>query len=124
MTDLNKDHSRALDSLEQRISEFSKQIERATARIEEVYRHLADNKTKSATQEIEILHVKQAIEKVEHRVDMLEESAATQKHISDAILPISQAVMEMRATQTWLTRLIVGSVILAVLALLGIGATK
>lgn len=124
MTDPNKDHSRALDSLEQRISEFSKQIERATARIEEVYRHLADNKTKSATQEIEILHVKQAIEKVERRVDMLEESAATQKHISDAILPISQAVMEMRATQTWLTRLIVGSVVLAVLALLGIGVAK
>lgn len=124
MTDQGKDYNRSLDSLERQISEFSKQIERAASRIEEVYRHLADGKTKSATQEIEILHVKQAIEKVEQRVNALEDSAATQKHISDAISPISQAVQEMRATQTWLVRLIIGSVITAVLALLGIGIAK
>jgi chromosome segregation ATPase len=124
MTDPDKDYSRALDSLERQISEFSKQIERAASRIEEVYRHLADGKTKSATQEIEILHVKQAVEEVKHRVNALEDSAATQKHISDAIAPISQAVQEMRGTQTWLVRLIIGSVITAVLALLGIGIVK
>lgn len=124
MTGPDKDYNRSFDSLERQISEFSKQIERAASRIEEVYRHLADGKTKSATQEIEILHVKQAIEKVENRVNALEDSAATQKHISDAILPISQAVQEMRATQGWLVRLIIGSVVTAVLALVGIGFVK
>ena len=135
MSDPNKDHSGAINILGQRIAEFSKQLdqqvgefsrqlERATARVEEVYRHLADGKTKSATQEIEILHIKQRVDKIEAQVNALEDIAATQKHITDAITPITQMVMEMRSTQTWLVRLIIGSVILAVLALLGIGVAK
>ena len=124
MNEPRRNHDPEIESLERQMTELSKHIERAVLRIEEVVRQFHETKMKSATQEVEILHVKMAIEKAEKRITTLEEDTATREHIKNEVAPIALSVLKLESSQTWLIRLIIGSVVLAVLSLLGIGISK